>query len=259
MTHSPFTSTVLYEGERLDEVNERIHLIQNSKGLMFGTDAYLLAAYVKKAPSSVAVELGGGTGIVSLLLAAKGKLKQITTVEIQTDYADLIERNIQLNELKSCVHVLCKDVRDLCASDLGGEVDLVVSNPPYMRTDSGKRNVEDEKYIARHEVCGGINDFCASAARILRYGGKFVCVWRPDRLSELFSALHASSLEPKRMIMVHADLQSEPCMVLLESVKGGAPSMRISPPLLLYREKKANENRRELTDQAKAIYDTCSF
>ena len=249
----------LLEGERLDEVNEQLRLIQKNKGLTFGTDAYLLAAYVKSAPSSVAVELGGGTGIISLLLAAKRKLRCITAVEIQPEYAELIQRNVTLNGHDEQIRVLCKDVRELKPADVGSEVDLVFSNPPYMRTDSGKRNTEDEKYIARHEVCGGIDDFCASAARLLRYGGKFVCVWRPDRLSELFSALHAHSLEPKRMTMVHADLASEPCMVLLESIKGGAPSMRISPPLILYREKKKGECRRELTDRAKMIYDTCSF
>ena len=250
---------LLLPDERLDEVNEQLRLIQKKKGLTFGTDAFLLAAYVKSSPRSRAVELGGGTGIVSLLLAARNKLKSITAVEIQESFASLIERNAELNGLSEKLSALCSDVRALTPQMLGGEVDLVLSNPPYMRTDSGKRNVEDEKYIARHEVCGGISDFCASASKILRFGGKFVCVWRPDRLGELFSALAGAGLEPKRMTMVHADLDAEPCMVLLESVKGGAPAMRISPPLILYEPRQEGENSRCLTEKSKKIYDTCSF
>ena len=150
-------------------------------------------------------------------------------------------------------------MRDLRPENVGGEVGLVISNPPYMKCTSGKRNESDEKYIARHEVCGNIADFCACAARLLKHGGKFVCVWLPDRLTDLLGAMHDSRLEPKRMTFVHADTESEPCSVLVEAVKGGAPSVRISKPLILYQPKRANEKARCLTEQAKKIYDTCSF
>ena len=121
---------LLLPDERLDEVNEQLRLIQKKKGLTFGTDAFLLAAYVKSSPRSRAVELGGGTGIVSLLLAARNKLKSITAVEIQESFASLIERNAELNGLSEKVSALCSDVRALTPQMLGGEVDLVLSNPP---------------------------------------------------------------------------------------------------------------------------------
>ncbi len=253
------TEALLQDGERLDEVNEQLRLIQKKKGLTFGTDAFLLAAYIKSTPSSTAIELGGGTGIISLLLAAKNKVKSMTTVEIQPQYAELIERNVILNNLEKKISVLCADIRTLSPKTVGREVDLVFSNPPYMKCNTGKRNTEDEKYIARHEVCGSISDFSGSAGRLLRHGGKFVCVWRPDRLSELFYALHDAKLEPKHMIFVHADVESEPCMVLVESVKGGAPSMRIDPPLILYQPRKEGQQQRELTPMAQHIYDECCF
>ena len=248
----------LLDDERIDEVNEQIQLIQKKKGLTFGTDAFLLAAYIRASANSSSAELGGGTGIISLLLTAKSKVQRITVFEIQSAYADLIRRNAALNGYDDRIDVRCADVREIRASTLEREVDLVFSNPPYMRCNTGKRNTEDEKYIARHEVCGGIEDFCAAANRILRYGGKFVVVWRPDRLSELFSALQKAHLEPKRMTFVHADTEAEPCMVLLESIKGGAPSMRISPPLILY-EPKSGDGARVLTAQAQKIYDDCCF
>lgn len=257
MTEHPLPN--IMDDERLDEVNEQIKLIQKKKGLTFGTDAFLLAAYIRPSSRAIAVELGGGTGIVSLLLAARKKVKAVTAVEIQPPYAELIERNISLNGLNDTVTVLCSDVRDLSPVSFGKEVDLVFSNPPYMKCNCGKRNTEDEKYIARHEVCGSIHDFCAAAGRILRHGGKFVCVWRPDRLSELFEGLHNAKLEPKRMTFVHADTTTEPCMVLLESIKGGAPSMRISAPLFLYQERVDGQSQRILTPEAQKIYNQMLF
>ena len=258
--HSPLsTPPLLLENERLDTVNEDIRLIQNVNGLTFGTDAFLLAAFVRPSPASCAVDLGSGTGILPLLLLAKKKIRSATAVEIQPLFADLIRRNAALNGFDGQIRCLCRDVRSLSPKDIGGEAELVISNPPYMKCESGKRNERDEKYIARHEVCGDIADFCASAARLLKYGGRFACVWRPDRLADLFSALRAASLEPKRMVMVHADEASEPSAVLVEALKGGASSMRILPPLFLYLPQREGERSRTLTPRARKIYDSCSF
>lgn len=261
----PFMNSVksdflqLREDERMDEVNEQIRLIQKKQGLTFGTDAFLLAAYVSPKASVRVADLGSGTGILPLLLTAKGKAKRIFAIEVQKEFAELIDRNAALNGYADRISSVCADIRDLNASDLGGEMDLVVSNPPYMRCDSGKRNERDEKYIARHEVCGNIYDFCACAGRLLRFGGKFVSVWRPDRLIDLVDALRRAGLEPKRMTFVHADQTSVPCMVLTEAVRGAAPSLSVSPPLFLYLPHQAQEKSRVLTQQAQLIYDTCNF
>ncbi len=255
----PFLLPPLAEDERIDVVNEKIRLIQKKQGLTFGTDAFLLAAFVRSAPKTVAVDLGSGTGILPLLLLAKGKIKSATAVEIQSAFADLIARNAKLNGFADRITPLCANVRDLRPEDTHGEVGLVISNPPYMKCTSGKRNESDEKYIARHEVCGNIGDFCACAMRLLKHGGKFVCVWRPDRLTDLLNAMHDSHLEPKRMTFVHADRESEPCSVLVEATKGAAPSLRISRPLILYEAYQESETVRRLTPEAQKIYDTCSF
>ena len=256
---TPQSDAQLLSDERLHLVNENIRLIEKQQGLTFGTDAFLLASYIRKSPRARAVDLGSGTGIIPLLLATRGKVDHIYAVEIQSAFADLIARNAALNHLSDRITPICRDVRDLSAADFGGEVDLVFSNPPYMRCDSGKRNESEEKYIARHEVHGTVTDFCAAAARILRFGGKFVTVWRPDRLNELLYALHDAGMEAKRMTFVHADAGKEPCAVLTEAVKGGAPAVRISPPLLLYREFVGENGTRQLTDAASTIYESCEF
>ena len=252
----PTLKTDLAPDERLDTVNESIRIIQKKQGLTYGTDAFLLAAFLRPQPSVRAVELGGGTGIVSLLAATKNKVKSVCVVEIQPSFAELIARNAEQNGLTSRVYPLCADVREIKPTDVGDAVGLVFSNPPYMKTDAGKRNERDEKYIARHEVMGGIADFCESAGRLLQTGGRFVTVWRPDRLTELLYALHNARLEPKRMTFVHADAKSEPCMVLTEAVKDAAPSLTVTEPLLLYQTADANGTR-SLTPEAQAVYDSC--
>ena len=226
-----------------------MRLIQKKDGLTFGTDAYLLASFMRGGGKLRAVELGTGTGIISLLCAARSRFAHIDAFEVQEDFVSLTKRNVALNGLDKRITVHGADIRDVSRDTLGYEVDAVFTNPPYMRTDSGKRNLSDHKYIARHEVCGGIADFCAAAGRILKHGGKFYCVFRPDRLSELMGAMLESKLEPKRMTFVHADKKKEPSMVLIEAIKCGACGMRVSAPVILF-----DDNGAE-SEQSKKIYE----
>ncbi len=249
----------LMTDERLDKVNEQITLIQKKDGLTFGTDAYLLAAFIKPQKNAFAVELGAGTGIISLLLAARERLAHIDALEIQDDFCTLTQRNVEYNKMTDKISVLKADVREVSANDLGREADVVFSNPPYMTTDSGKRNTSDRKYIARHEVCGGIDDFCAAAYRLLKHGGRFYCVWRPDRLTSLVASLRANRLEPKTLIFVHSDSESEPSMVLLSATKGASEGLKILPPLFMHEVARGENGERVMSARAQDIYATMSF
>ena len=251
---------ILNPDERLDKVNEDLTIIQKKDGLTFGTDAYLLAAFMKEQKSSRAVELGAGTGIISLLSASRGRFGHITAVEIQKEFSELCERNTSLNSLSHKISSLSGDVRELRASDVGGEVDVVFSNPPYMKRESGAHNEHEMKYIARHEVCGTIADFCISAKRLLKHGGKFYCVYRPDRLSELLVAMSENAIEPKKITLVSADTRTPPSIALVMGVKGGAPLMTLTRNLYLYEsDKDRHERSRKMSSDAERIYETMSF
>lgn len=257
----------LLQDEQICEVNEGLSLIQKKNGLTFGTDAYFLSAYVTPEPRSLCVDLGSGTGIIALLLAQKGKVARAVGIEVQSAFAALIDRNAALNGLDGRVSALHTDVRELSQCALGAHLgepqgkaaDIVVCNPPYMKVDGGQRNAHDEKFIARHEVCGDVNDFCAAAARVLRFGGRFYVVYRPDRLSDLISAMREHRLEPKRMTFVHADEQSEPSMVLIEARAGGSSGMTVTAPLILHTVESRGEGHRPLTEAAQRVYDTMTF
>ena len=241
----------LKENERLDYVNDDIELIQNINGLTFGTDALLLAGYVGT-KYKTGLELGGGTGIISMLLLARGKVDKIDCLEIQEEYADLIRRNAEHNKLDERLTAICTDVRDYRAER---ECEIVFTNPPYMKTTSGRANVFDQKNVARHEVAGTIYDFCRAGAKALKYGGTFAVVYRPDRLIDLTDAMRAEGLEPKRMTFVHANEKSEPSMVLIEAKKGGKCGLKLTRPLLIYK----NTDNKEYSEDMEYIMNEGSF
>ena len=223
---------ILRDNERYDAVNDDISLIQKKDGLTFGTDALLLSGYVF-GKYKRGLELGGGTGIISMLLLTRGKLESCDALEVQEEYAELISRNAEHNGLSERLRAIHIDAREYKDTD---GYDLVFTNPPYMKTDSGKRNYTDSKNIARHEVYGTIYDFLEAAKRLLKFGGAFYAVYRPDRLIDLISAMRENKIEPKRMTFVHADLKSEPSMVLIEGRLGGKSGARVTAPLIIYED-----------------------
>ena len=241
----------IYENERIDEVNDSLSLIQKTDGLTFGTDALLLAGYVAGKFKSGA-ELGGGSGIISMLLLSREKVGNINAYEIQSEYADLISRNAEYNNLSDRLTSICLDVRDIPPSET---CDLVFTNPPYMKADSGLSNRKDVKNIARHEVFGGISDFCLAARRALKFGGAFYAVYRPDRLTDIIFAMREASLEPKRITFVHADKDSEASIVLIEAKRGGRSGMLLTKPLIIYKDR----SHKEYTSDMSYIMEEGSF
>ncbi len=224
---------MLKENERCDRVNDDLSLIQKTDGLVFGTDALLLAAYIKSRGKRCA-ELGSGTGIISLLLLKRDKANSVTAYELQEEYADLTRRNAELNSLSERLSVICGDIRNAKREE---SFDLVFTNPPYMKADSGSLNREDKKSYARHEMSGDISDFCKAARNLLRFGGSFYAVYRPDRLTDIISPMRECGLEPKRMTFVHANRTSEASMVLIEAKRGGKSGMILTRPLIIYEDR----------------------
>ena len=111
----------------------------------------------------------------------------------------------------------------------------------------------DIKNIARHETCGSIYDFCAAASRVLKHGGYFYCVYRPDRLCDLLDALRSNALEAKRITFVHARIDLDPCLVLIEAKKGAGASVKVTKPLIMY------NSDQSYSDDLNFIYENGEF
>ena len=71
--------------------------------------------------------------------------------------------------------------------------------------------------------------------------------------------MRQNRLEPKIVVFVHSDKNSEPSMVLISATKGGAEGMRILPPLFLNEDTQGENGTRIMSERAQNIYDTMSF
>lgn len=228
----------LLEGERIDDLERNgYRIIQKTDGFCFGMDAVLLSGFVSERETGRMIDLGTGTGIIPILLRAKTNIRDLTGLEIQPESAEMAQRSVKMNGLENEIKIIRGDI--MCAAETFGKgvFDVVTSNPPYMKAGAGIVNPRNTKAIARHEILCTFEGIAAQTRALLKSGGRFYLVHRPERLAEILDTLRANHLEPKRLKMVHSFADSEATMFLLEAVSGGAGGMKVEKPLIIYKEK----------------------
>lgn len=196
-------------------------LTQSDAHFKLGRDSVLLARFATIKPRWRVCDLGCGVGTLLLLLSQREPRLARTGVELSPSAADLARRNLADNSLDGTI--LLGDFRDKALLP-GDTFDLVISNPPYFRSGSGKSGGP-----ARMDENASVQELCQAAGRLTRTGGRFALVYRPERLAELFAALQRARLEPKRLQLLAYSQAKPPYAVLVESVKGGGPGLDVLP------------------------------
>lgn len=198
-----------------------------------GTDSVLLAAFANAASARRGIDLGCASGVVALLLLSGNERLCMTGLEIVPEAAELARENMEKNGFSARSQIICGDIRRHRELFRSGEFDLVVSNPPYFPLGSGRLSPDKERAAARGETDCTLSDICAAAAFLCRTGGRVCFVHKPERLSELFCAMSASGIEPKRLRLVCYTQNSAPNLVLVEGRRGGNPGLKIESALVL--------------------------
>ena len=241
----------LKEGERLDSLQRNGYdIIQHPGRFCFGMDAVLLSAFAGIKPGENVMDLCTGTGVLPILLEAKTKGGHFSGLEIQEESADMARRSVALNHLEDKIDIICGDLREAEAYCAAASFDVITCNPPYKIVDTGLVNPNDALTIARHEVCATLDDVLKCAAKLLKFGGRFYMVHKPERLAEILKKMSDSGLEPKSLRIVYPYADREPNMILVEGRLGGKSGMRVKPPLIIY------DRDGKYADEVAGIYGT---
>lgn len=205
----------------------------------FGTDAFLLARYAGVHPSDTVCDLCTGCGIIPLIFCKNTPPRLIYAVDIQEGAIALLKKTADGNGLSRVRPILC-DLRSISQDVITYEsVDIVTANPPYMTGGSGFMKGSEAQAIARHELMCTIDDVCAAAAKLLKFGGVLKLCHRPERLADVICAMRANRLEPKAVTFVFNSISDKPWLFLISGKKGANPGMTVEKPLILYNEDKS--------------------
>ena len=220
----------LADGERIDDLQYNgLRIIQNSNFFRFGSDAVELANFVTCSKKDSAVDLGSGSGIISILLAGKKGIS-VTAVEIQPQVAQMSEKSVILNDLQDKVSVINAPMQEVFKYIEKGSKSIVVCNPPYAPKSSGEQAKTDTVAISRTEVCVTLKEVVETASNLLNTGGRFYMVHRIDRLSEVMCECSNARLEPKVLQILTPDDDKDPHIFLIKCIKDGKKGVQVKRP-----------------------------
>ena len=231
----------IHADETWDDLQNGYGILQAKKGFRFGIDAVLLADFAGISSEESVLDLGCGSGILPLLLCARGKGKHITGLEIQAESAELARRSAAANRLEDRITIVEGDLREADSVFEPASFDTVISNPPYMLPSQGKVSPNGQIAAARHEICCTFADVAAAARFVLKEQGRLFLVHRAVREQEILHTLTDHDLQPVRLRRVQPFAQKEANLILAEAVRSPAESqkscgLRTEPPLIVYEE-----------------------
>jgi len=229
--------------------NGRILVKQEKQGYRFSIDSILIAHHADPGPGETILDMGTGCGVIPLIMAFREPgIHRIYGIEIQRELAELAKWNVTANGMDNKIKILRKNFKDFKPETLAKPVDLLVSNPPFKKNLSGRKNPNPQKAIARHEIEGTLEDLVETARRALSHGGRLVAIYPVWRLTDLLTEMRGAGIEPKFLRMIHPSPGSRPNRVIVSGAKGGKSGLCAHPPFFLYDENGA------YTDEANQMF-----
>ncbi len=228
----------LLENERIDDLEfENLKIIQNTTGFCFGIDSVLLSDFAKEVKNdSKVMDIGTGTGIISILLSKKANIKKIYGIEIQQEVANMAERSVKLNNLEDKISIINTNIKDIFDKFEPNTFDVIVTNPPYMKLNTGAKSDEIKKLISRHEVECNLEDIIKISYKLLKSRGEFYMVHRAERIVDILYLMRKYKLEPKKIRFIQSKVNKEPNLLLIKGVKDAGNQLKIERPLVVYNE-----------------------
>ena len=184
-----------------------------------GSDTLALGRFATVRKGWRVCDLGTGSGVLLLLLAAREPQLELFALDQDQAAADLAEHNLQHNGLEGQIWTGSWSQTPYQP----GSFDLVVSNPPYYAPGSGKDG--GPARMEREEL----DALCRAAARLLRNGGRFALSFPTQRMVDLLEAMRRWDLEPKRLKLLSHTPTKPPYALLVEGVRQGKPGLQVLP------------------------------
>ena len=214
--------------EELGNLNLKVY--QDDKLYRFTSDAILLSRFATVKKGDNVADFCAGSGIVGFnLYGLNPEIKNLTFFEMQKPLFDLSVKSIALNGLENKFFAENCRVQDI-DKKYNGVFSLVVCNPPYAEVGKGFKDENEHIAACRTEINLTLSELVLSAARALKFGGRFTVVHRADRLADIIAEMKNKNIEPKKLQFVSGK-NKPPYLVLIEGVKGGKSGLKVLRPI----------------------------
>lgn len=184
---------------------------QSDSAMKVGTDAMILGAFVETENKTRGLDIGTGTGVISLMLAQKNENLQITAIDIDEASVQEANMNFKNSPWSNRLHVIHND---FLAHNFEEQFDLIVSNPPYFSTTN--ENEDARKAQARHVSSLEIKPFIVKVSSLLSPTGHFWLIIPYNDFTRWYLNCEMNGLRIARKIDIIGKEGNEPIRCILK-------------------------------------------
>ena len=186
------------------------------------SDNVLFFEFVRLSKRGVAVELGAGFGLGTVLLAKRYPQTEILALEYQEELFELLKLNLELNSVRNVKPILC-DIRSIENCLKPQIADVVFSNPPFWRREFlTEETKKGEVYIkANYEVETEYTDFVKAAKYLLKSSKDFYLMMDTPRLFEVLKNLESFKFRPLELKLIFPNSRKPSHVFFVRSRLGG--------------------------------------
>lgn len=212
-------------------------IYQNDDYFAFSLDSVLLANFVTiKLSDKKIIDFCTGNAPIPMLMSFRTKAR-IFGVELQKEIFSMGAQSVVENKMEKQIELINLDVKNIDSKFDAESMDIVTCNPPYFKyKEDSLVNENDVKSIARHEVMLNLEDVLKSARYVLKNGGTFAMVHRPERMIEIINLMQKYNIEPKKIRLVYPKKDKEANILLIEGIKNGKSGLKIMEPLFTHND-----------------------
>ncbi|MDX8341555.1 methyltransferase [Draconibacterium sp. IB214405] len=215
---------------------KQFRIEQERSAMKVGIDGVLLGAWADVNNCKTILDIGTGTGLITLMLAQRSSSK-ITAIEIEKNAAQEATANVAASEWSYRVDVKQASLQEYAAATML-KFDLIVSNPPFFQNSLKAGN--DSRSIARHTDSLPFSVLIELVAHLLSENGRCAFVFPIQAYKEIETLTPLNGLYEIRKTLVKPTEQKAANRVLVEMSKKEA--VAATDCLTIYNEDKSWTN-----------------
>lgn len=211
-------------------LNKKVKILQPKDGYRASIDAVFLASVLDKVKEGAKIlDVGSGTGAISLCLAYRFKEKKvkITGLEIQPQLVELSNQSARENGFESFLSYVQCDIRQKNTLT-PASFDFVITNPPYSDHDMPSPN--ESKKLAHNHQDFNLTSWLSFSLKMLKPKGTIALINRTEALNEILSAMHNRAGNIK-IIPLYSKQNQVSKRIIVIAEKGSHGLTSILPPL----------------------------
>ena len=206
-----------------------IVMYQDDTMFRINTDTMVLGEFLDIKKTDTVLDMGTNNGAL-LIYASMHKPKKIIGLDINEEALILARKNLEINNINNY-----ELINDDITTYSGEEVDVIICNPPYFKTNKEMLCENEYKQIAKHEVKLNLESLVLSIRRNLKNYGTLYFLFLSSRLQEVMNEFKKNKLRIKKMQFVYDVNKDYSNVVLIKAVKGGSMGMVVEKPIIIDR------------------------